>query len=641
VKRFFRWLIMAAKSKPGDWMAQATQYVNQARGKLVPIGEGYSPDKEFEQLSSSYVKNPVIAFNEDLMEGKVEIAEAWLWEGLLDARGKLIGSKKSKSLAESKIPYRTRYIGSNAAYKEALRNAAKHFKQLPAKIAKMNEARSKYQEGINRMKEAKLLEANFTDDNVLGNYDPNQYTEYAPTYGGPFNKQLYLADYLRMHALAFEAKNHNPLAKRIVDVLAQYSFGRRFKVRIKNKRQKKAWDDFEKANNITHRCSEFWIREYLTYGELMINKDNWQSIDPSTVWDIITDPDDITNVYYYYQSYPTAFQTFTGYRVAGEPGSEKQPGMKYIVRQLPADQVIHIKGNVVSQEKRGRSILFPVLGWLKRVKDLYSAEVQRAQLQATFLWDDTISGSDADVQAYAAKFASMPLQMSVYIHNEQVKRQAMPALQGGDRGSVGVGDEILAFIATAIGIPKDFFNIIAQGGSNRATALVGAEPFEKVVEDLQAKFENLLMAIAEEVMEDADLEYEKGDIEFIFPSVTKDTTTETLKNIATMEEMEYIAHETSAEMAAAEMNITSYDYEGEQQKIADRNEEKMNNDPLDPANGSTPLALPDGTIPTDPAIKNGANGAGGAAPKPGVVSRKDNPNHGTPKTTLKKQLKTL
>ena len=635
MKRFVRWMIRMFKSKPGDWMNQAREFARPGAGKIVPIGEAYQPDGEFEKIASRVVESPVTAFHRDLLDGKVEVAEAWLWEGIMDERGKLVADKMIMEAAKLPIAWRTRFVEGNAAYKAALRQAEKTFRQLPAKAAAMAEAKAKYLEGVRKLKAAGILkEGTFADDSgTLGNYDLNQYTEYTPTYGGPFNKQLYLSDYLKMHALAFEAKNHNPLAKRIIDLLAQYSFGRRFKVRIKNKNQQKAWDAFENKFNIIHRCSEFWIREYLTYGELMLNKKNWQSIDPSTVWDIITDPDDITNVYYYYQSYPTAFQTFTGYRVQGEPGAEKQPGMKYIVRQIPASQVLHVKGNVVSQEKRGRSVLFPILGWLKRVKDLYSAEVQRAQLGATFLWDDTITGSDSDVAAYAAKFAQMPLQMSVYIHNEQVKRQAMPALTGSDRSGMGVGDEILAFIATAIGIPKDFFNVMATGGGNRATALVGAEPFEKVIEDLQAKFENLLLTIVDEVMDDAGVAYEKGDVEFIFPSVTKDTTTETIKNVGTLEELEYISHETAAQMAAAEMNITGYDYDDEQKKIQDRLEDKLDNDPLNPANGSTFLQLPDGQVPARARTNGKADN--------GTVARGDNPLHGSPKKNLKAQLNNL
>lgn len=635
MKRFFLSIIRAFRSKPGDWMdSTATTRNGRAQGRVVPIGTAYQPDGEFEAVSSTAIESPVSVFNRDLMDGKVEVAEAWVWEGIFDKRGKLLADTSMMEAAKIKIPWRTRLISGNGAYKESLRTAATMFKQLPARDAKMAEAKKTYLAGVEKLKKAGLVEGNFVDDSgALGQYDLNQYTEFAPTYGGPFNKQLYISDYLRMHALAFEAKNHNPLAKRIIDVLAQYSFGRRFKVRIKDAKQKKAWEEFEKKSNIIHRCSEFWIREYLTYGELMIDKKNWQSIDPSTVWDIITDPDDITEVYYYYQSYPTAYQTFTGYTVKGAPGSAKQPGMKYIVRQVPASQVIHIKGNVVSQEKRGRSILFPILGWLKRIKDLYSAEVQRAQLQATFLWDDTIEGSDADVQAYAAAFSRMPLQMSVYIHNAQVKRQAMPALSsGGGRDSTGVGDEILAFIATAIGIPKDFFNIVAAGGSgNRATALVGAEPFEKVIEDLQAKFENLLLSIAEEVLEEANLDYEKGDVEFIFPSVTKDTTSETIKNVSTVESLNYIAHETAAEMAAAELNITGYDYDAEQEKIKERNDEKAQNDPLWP-NGLRPNGQP-------PMPGQAPNGFPPKAP--GVVGRKDNPLHGQPKNDLKAQMNNL
>ncbi len=205
-----------------------------------------------------------------------------------------------------------------------------------------------------------------------------------------------------MHTLAFFTWNHNPIAKRIIDLLAQYTFGRRFKVSIKDARKKKCWEDFDRKYAIRENVSKFWIREYCIYGEIMLNTDTWQLIDPSTVWDIITDPDDIKNVYYYYQSYPTAYQMFTGFKVKGAPGSEKVPGQEYIIRELPAYKVLHHRGNCVSNEKRGRSLLFPILGWLKRIRDLYNAIVIRQWLLSCFIWDDTVKGSAAEIATHAA-----------------------------------------------------------------------------------------------------------------------------------------------------------------------------------------------------------------------------------------------
>jgi len=590
-------------------------------GKTVPLSmdlTSYDPDREFLDIQQTPVINPVIAFHESLRAGRVQVEEAWLYEGRFDERGGLMKESSHLEFNDLIVPYRIRHV-KGQEYNQALESAKNQFDLMPSKIDRLNEAKAKHLNAVESLKKETLLKEDFNTDQIQAPYDANQYTEYAPTYGGPFNKQLYIYDYLTMHARAFEAKNHNPLAKRIVDVLAQYAFGRRFKVIIKNEKQKKVWEEFEEKYKITHKISKFWSREYLTFGELMIDKARWDSIDPSTVWDIITNPDDIGEVYYYYQNYPTAYQTFTGYRIKGEPGSEKQSPLKYIIRQLPAHQVLHIKANVSSMEKRGRSFLFPILGWLKRVKDLYNAEVLKAQLEASFIWDDTIDGNAGDVAAHASQYSTMPKPASVFVHNKAVERKPMPAMTGTTRGSVGVSDEILGFIATSIGIPKEFFNVMGAGSGNRATAVQSAEPFEKVIEDLQADFEHLLHSVAEEVFELANVPYKKGDVEFGFPSVTKDTTTEAIKNISFSETMGYIDHQAASEMVAAEMNITTYDYKAVQAAIK-----------KDSVNKSDPLMPPAGRFPAPPPSMNGDGDEPDGSPIRGNGARK-----------LKAQLKTL
>ena len=606
---------IVAKSRNIDWMDTPAMGEKSAVSMTKRL-EAYNPDEEFEKLAKRPVMNPVIQFNQDLKEGKVEVEEAWLFEGRFDERGSLMKEAAHLKANDLVVPFRLVHV-TGAEFKARLNVAESLFKELPDKLKRLAEAKAKHLRAVESLKKEGLLEDSFSTDQIQTTYDANQYTEYTPTYGGPFNKQLYIYDYLTMHARAFEAKNHNPIAKRVVDVLAQYAFGRRFKVRIDNKRQLKIWEDFDSKHKIVHKLAEFWSKEYLTYGELMIDKMRWDSIDPSTVWDIITNPDDIGEVYYYYQSYPTAYQTFTGYRVTGEPGAEKQEPLKYIIRQLPAHQVMHIKGNVVSQEKRGRSILFPILGWLKRIKDLYNAEVIRAQLAASFVWDDTVDGNAGDVNAHAAQYSSMPSAASVFVHNKAIERKAMPAIPGDvGRAGGGVSEELLSFIATAVGIPKEFLNVMGQGGSNRATALVGSEPFEKVIEDLQAKFENLLLNIAEELFEMNGVPYNKGDVEFTFPSVTKDTTSEMIKNVGTGEALGYIDHQTASEMFAAELNITTYDYEEIKKRI-----EKDGTDKADP------LMPPSGRF--------------GQPPKDDTQKDEGSPLHGTPKSDLKNTLKTL
>ena len=157
-----------------------------------------------------------------------------------------------------------------------------------------------------------------------------------------------------------------------------------------------------------------------------------------------------------------------------------------------------------------------------------------------------------------------------FVHNEAVTREVVNAGAGAARGSGGsTSADVLSFIATGLGFPKDFFNVIAQSGGNRATALVAAEPFTKVIEDNQADFEFLLHQLAKAEWERNGLEYDEDDIEFMFPSVTKDTTSEAVKNITIGESQGYISRETAGSMYAQEMGITTYEYEEQQQQLKD------------------------------------------------------------------------
>ena len=72
----------------------------------------------------------------------------------------------------------------------------------------------------------------------------------------------------------------------------------------------------------------------------------------------VTEPADLTNVYYYYRSYPTQWQMYSGYTVQGAPAAKDQKSQDYIIEQIPYNQLLHLKGECTSFEKRGRSTLF-------------------------------------------------------------------------------------------------------------------------------------------------------------------------------------------------------------------------------------------------------------------------------------------
>jgi hypothetical protein len=502
-----------------------------------------------------------------------------------------------------------------------MKESEAELKALPLKEA----AARKKREAMLKVKRAIRAKENFNSNSDLGSnqfLDPNQFTEFTPYFSGPFYKQQYM-DYFKGHARAFQEWTHNPIAKRIVDILVQYALGRGFKIICKNKKFDTKWKEFARKNKIQFKMRKFWGREYLIYGEDFIDVLRWVSVDPSTIWDIICEGYDeyIDDVLYYQQMFQTATQMYAGQSVKGVSKAKDSKIGHYVIRQIPYDQLIHIKTNVTSGEKRGRSVFYSILGWLKRLVDLYNAQVLGEQLRASFVWDDTIEGDGVDVAAHAAKYSYIPVAPSIFVHNTAITRKALAPMSGVTGGSGGeIGNQILALIATSQGFPKDHLNVVSSGGS-RATAIVGSEPFTKVIEDLQEDFSELTHRIIEEFCKQNRLEYNEEDWKVIFPSVTKDTIADVLKNIAMRESMGWISSRQAATLAAAECDDDEFDYDEMKKESA---KDTVNQDP---ANLHQPKAPPSGRF--------------GVKPQAEEDGTKDSPLHGPEKAKIEKQHKNL
>ena len=396
-------------------------------------------------------------------------------------------------------------------------------------------------------------------------------SEYLPMMGGPFYKQLYLYDYLDMHRKCFEAWNHNPLAHRIIKLQTDFTLGRGVKGDCKSKELQKYWDEFVEANNLNQKIKQL-SDDLGIYGEVMIRCFTnditgaliIREIDPSTVWEIITEPDDIETVYYYHQQYPTAYQMYTPANI---------PITKYIIRQIPAEEMIHKKINVVSNEKRGRSDLFCVLGWLKRLKDFYTARVIRAQVQCNFVWDIMVKGTDTDVQTAKDLIKYPPNPGANFIHNEAIElKPSSTNIGAGD--AKDDGEMLLTLIATGVGIPKEYLGLSSSTGG-RATALVASEPSAKKFQERQYVIEDILRNIYKRFLKQLEktgrlrsIPEEDREIEFTFPEIAAEDRSAKLKDVGMAESMGWISKQTAAEIATKELQITTYDYEQEQADIA-------------------------------------------------------------------------
>ena len=456
-----------------------------------------------------------------------------------------------------------------------------------SRIVKMN--RTEFLEAIKneRGKEINLKESDcFSYDYDASGGSAVGSPDFVPLLGGPFYKQLYYYDYIRMHSLAFHAFNHDPTARRVVSIVRDFTLGRGFRVDYKGKDAKQAsimWAAFDEVNDIYGQMDDL-SKELSIYGETMIwwlpNNETKiayrvqpgqeppkgiipriRLLDPSNIWDIVTYPEDITRVIHYQWIAPTQYQTYTAHNV---------PSSKFIYQQLPADQVMHYKVNSVSNEKRGRSDLFPVLGYMKRLRDSVNYAIIALQKATAWSIDTKIEGSQEDVDAYVKSqidIGTIPNAGSEFVHTGKVTREYLSNVsssKGNQQG--GSFDWCLSMIAMGTGIPISYFGSHLSGAQTRASALVGSEPVAKLFEMRQLVYERIITDISDRLMKMFGID---AEVEVTFPeNIVKDRSAK-LRDLATAESRGWISRRRAAEIAASELEIGEFNWEKEKTDIED------------------------------------------------------------------------
>lgn len=422
--------------------------------------------------------------------------------------------------------------------------------------------------------------------------------DFIPLIGGPYNKQLYFADYLDMHAKAYEAWTHNPVAKRICKVITQFVLGKGVKITVMEAKMKtgrttvdpntqqpvpevndyreqaQAKLDGHWMKNAIHIRSKQILRDLIIFGEQFIRYYDapWglklRSLDPSTVWEVITDPDDCENEFYIHQQYPTRYQWFVDLPV---------PTIKFIIRQVPALLYYHMKINCTATEVRGRSELFAILGWLKRLKEFASDRVIRNKMANLFVLDVAVEGDAAAVQAVQQQMSTPPTPGSFFFHNKAAELKGVPAEIGA--GEVNNDWELLlTVVSMGAGLSQQYLGMSAGGG--KAEALVGTEPDIKTFEDYQEIMESFFLQDAQRLFQRCieRKELPQGlniKVEVTYPALAEENRSEKLKDLAFGESMSWWSHRRIASAAAKEMQFTSYDYDEEQVEIAKEDAKKL------------------------------------------------------------------
>jgi hypothetical protein len=437
-----------------------------------------------------------------------------------------------------------------------------------------------------------------------GDYGNTIGRDFTPLLGGPFNKQLYYRDYLRMISTCFYAFHHDPVARDVVSIITDFTIGRGFKVEAKGKDKDKAqvlWNAFSKVNDIPQQY-DWAASEISIYGETMWWKlpknqtrislgTNWlekiptgvipriRLTDPSNIAEIITVPEDmIKGVIAYVWLAPTQYQMYS---------DGTQPSAKFIYTQIPAEQMMHFKVNTVSNEKRGRSDYFPALGYMKRLRDSVDYSLVAQQKAAAWSIDTTIKGDDQDIDDYIQSqqaLGPIPPAGSEFVHTEAITKTYLGAesLAGGKDSPTF--NWALNMICMAAGIPLSYFGTHLSGAGTRANALVSTEPVAKRFERRRNVYTRMIEAQFDWLMREFGL---NAECETVFPELITQDRSAMLKDLAMAESLNWIAPETAAVRAAKEFDLKDYDWKTEQAKI-----KAQPPIPAAPASSISPLTAP-------------------------------------------------
>lgn len=405
-----------------------------------------------------------------------------------------------------------------------------------------------------------------------------------PSMSGPQSKQQLFVDYLDMHRKGFEAATRNPLGKRICKLVPQFVLGRSLLVTLHEEPEyQEEWDTYWKHNKMKIRVKQIF-RELLIYGEIFLRYFRLppespaglavRSLDPSTIWDIVTNLDDIEDVLYYHQQYvitnnsPVAF-----FR-------QQSPPSTLVIRQIAAAEIDHYKINSTSSEKRGRSELFAILGYLQRFRQFVDDRILLNKIRSMFAVDVAVDGHQTEVTNAEAQFATPPGTGSVFVHNKAVSVDFKTANTSDHAGASSDAELFLKIIAVGAGVSQSFLGV--QQDTSRTGALIETEPDVKNFEDYQEMVQSILEDAVDRVVLDAQVRRKKSPpkkdmvVAVTFPSIAQEDRSAKLKDLGLSESMGWFSKRRAANIAADEFKQDDYDYDDEQKAI----KTEMEGDPV-------------------------------------------------------------
>lgn len=419
-------------------------------------------------------------------------------------------------------------------------------------------------------------------------------SNYVPLIPGPATRQQYWADYWASSAMCFEASTHSGIGRRACAAMVHFPLGRGVRWRIEDDAALQAWELFWKGNRMRRRLKKI-AYDLSVFGEQMLryfpavadprgqltpgggrgaNSLIVRQLDPATIYEIVTDQEDLETVYFYHQQFQTRMELYSPPTGGRTPEGRTQSGVtRYIIRQIPAEEIDHYTIHTVSGEARGRSDLFPALSDLKRMRDLVTSKVIQSDIGNRVMALLVANGTGADLTRILNQIfpnGQPPAPGTIVALNEAVDVKPFQYDNTREVKADFTYDELVDSVCAAVGISRPYLGLSpAQGsGTTQASALTQVTPDTKSFEERQQLLDEMLHDMFDRVMHQAGI---TSDVEreFLFPEIAQDDSQERLDSLEMASANNWISHRTAATSAAAELDLTDYDYDEEQKLIVE------------------------------------------------------------------------
>lgn len=324
----------------------------------------------------------------------------------------------------------------------------------------------------------------------------------------------------------------DPLCKRAVALMTDYSFGSGVTWNMKDEPAKKILETFWKApinrpllspkgqrksSNKLLADGEIFLAVFLgSNGQATIRR-----INPLEIVEFITDPGDIENVRYYKREWSD---------VQGNPHTNYYRSFANIENKACIDAmgasvqknddalVYHLAINDIGQ--RGNSYLMPVLEWIKLYRKFLASRVAIMLALARFAWKAKVKGGQTAVDAMKAKLHEKEIKAgATEFENEGMDLQPIKT-ESGAAAAYQDGRQIKLQVAAGTGWPEQYFGDISIG--NLATAKTVELPVQKMCESYQAVWQGAYEDIFQLILSHNKVTEDKQYVDMDFPAISEE-----------------------------------------------------------------------------------------------------------------------